>query len=222
MGAGPLLVVLGVLQHSEQAQTQNRYLEGLKSAQFCGGMKGYCPTFGADYYLDIGVGGLYSASCAFIFSKFQTWSRPVRAWQQRRLCFDGPKLQQQPLYDFVRDQRLLATSSEAHGPATYQTGGTNLSWARGVRINFEDIITTVHTWRRFINHKQVDQASAKIRGTHTRSDLSAKADRSSVCPFLADRSPHTSELMFRSAGQFQTKRQGRRHEIGGWVAGGLH
>ena len=35
--------------------------------------------------------------------------------------------QERALHDLVRDQRLLPASSEAHGPASGQTGGTHQS-----------------------------------------------------------------------------------------------
>ena len=76
-----LLVVLGALRYSEQAWPQHRYLEGLYSAHCCRGVKDRWRTHGADHYLNIGVGDLYGAYCMFSFSKFQTWRRPVRAWQ---------------------------------------------------------------------------------------------------------------------------------------------
>lgn len=77
-----LAVALGGMRHWEPAQSQNGYLEALKSAQRCVGVKGRGQTRGVEYYLGIGVEEcpevlsaftvLVVANLTFYFSKFRT------------------------------------------------------------------------------------------------------------------------------------------------------
>ena len=100
---------------------------------------------------------------------------------------------------------------------------TNLDWARRVCAYFGVGITIAVIKRRFMDSRQADQASAEPRGTRTRGSMSVgggerEGDRAPVCPCLAYLSLHTSELTFRSVGQFRPRRQGLRREGDGTVA----
>lgn len=94
---------------------------------------------------------------------------------------------------------------------------------RRARVYFGVCITMAYTGRRFVNNRQADQGSTGARGTRTSEQLlrekcERERDWASVCLFLVGLSPHTSELMFRSAGHFRMKRQDQRHGVDGFIA----
>ena len=99
---------------------------------------------------------------------------------------------------------------------------TDLDWARRVYVDFGVGITAAVVKREFMDNRQADQASAEPRATPIRDSMSVRAahegDRAPVCPYLVCVSPHTSELSFRSGGQFWPRRQGRKHGGDGTVA----
>ena len=99
----------------------------------------------------------------------------------------------------------------------------NLDWARRVCVYFGVGITIAVIKRRFMDSRQLTKLALNPEepvpgpafpwggGEHD-------GDRAPICPCLAHLSLRTSELTFRSAGQFRPRRQGRRCGGDGTVA----
>ena len=74
-------VTVGIPTREDVIHDQVCQPGGVKSAQCYEGVEGRCRACDVYRYLGIAVRALYSASCAFSFSIFQTWNRPGRVLQ---------------------------------------------------------------------------------------------------------------------------------------------